>query len=227
MTWRDHGSIAVIIDCWDHSQYPVGSNNHQLCQELAQNILDIVPTLPNLTAVVLSTYDGYEAHDPALRSSNLYYKNTHDLLYVEQPIPYVRRWYERDFVRSEPRVTQPGEIENRTSSQILSHRWPCQQLAMNDIWQLEYYMHNVVPHAKNVFYFGRSWNHSHDVPGCVRGRPMGADRLCELKQWSHLPDVNVFLHSRGILDKHPTQDIFLWPSFDQYIKIDQDIYQYC
>lgn len=226
MSYLDHGSVAVIIDCWDYSQYSVDSSNYRLCQQLSQNILKIVPTLPNLTAVILSTYDSLESHDPTKRLQNIYYQNTHDLFYQQQPIPYIKKLYQQDFVRDLSKATVSNNA-TRTDDLILNHVWPCYQIAMNDIWQLEYYIRMVVPHVKNVFYFGRAWSNGYQMPGCVRGRPMGADRLKELKQWGHLPDVNVLLCQQGILENHPTQELFSWPEFDQYQDLGNNIYQYC
>jgi hypothetical protein len=225
--WQQHGSIAVIIDCWEYSQYTPGSHNHEMCRQLTDNILSVIPTLPNLTAVILSTYDAPESHDPLLRCHNAYYRNTHELFYQHQPIPYIKHWYQHDFMREPSDSADRNGPQARTDPRLLDHVWPCQQLAMNNIWQLEYYIRYLVPHAKNVFYFGKNWTNWYGVPGCVLGRPMGADRLSELKQWNHLPDVNIMLYQKGILDKQHPDDVFIWPDFSQFPVIDDDVYLYC
>ena len=220
MSFRDHGSIAVIVECRDYSHFEPSSDQYLKCQQLSQNINEIIPTLPNLTAVVLSTYDSYEPYDPETRRNNLYYQNAYDLFYQAQPIPYVKQFYKQDFIRDDPKVLAPGEHDVCTDPMVLNKIWPCYQLAMNNIWQLEYYIKTVVPHVKNIFYFGRSWS------VCVQGRLIGTDRLRELKHWGHLPDINVLLHSHGQLDRDD-QDNFTWANLDQYQLVEDNIYQYC
>jgi len=178
------GSIVVLIDCWGEI-HPITAHNIQNQQKLYDNILKEIPKILNLTAVVLSTYHTTEHNN----SSNQYYMQSADLFYNAQPIAYVREMYQQlnyEIINSAAnQVTDP---------KILNKLWQVPQLAMTHPYQLEYYINHVVPHVKNIFFFGQAWNL------CVKKRPIGYSPILELIKWNHLAaDTRVFTFSNCIL----------------------------
>lgn len=186
------GNIAVLLDCWDPQ--PLSQDqpeNFAHCQELTENIFQRIGQMPDLAAVVLATYTSdSEVQDARLRDTNLYYKNAWQMFYREQPIEYIRRHFvdTLDYLS----VSNTG-LKHNTDPRLLNHVWPCMQIAMHDSWQLEYYIRHVVPHVKNVFYFGRSWNY------CLHERLIGINAMLALKKWQHLPELRLFGYDDCIL----------------------------
>jgi hypothetical protein len=186
------GNIVVLLDCWDPAplarEHPA---NFAQCQQLTQNILTRIHTIPDLAAVILATYTSKnEIKNSALKDTNPYYKNAWQMFYFEQPVDYIRR----HFVDALDRIaiTDVG-LEHDTDPLLLNQIWPCMQIAMHDSWQMEYYIRHVVPHVRNLFYFGRSWNY------CLHQRPIGINAMLAIKQWQHLPGLRLFTYSDCIL----------------------------
>ena len=179
------GSIAILIDCWKDLPLDMPAASTVAKDQVYQNIINKVESLPNLTAVILATYQTHEYAN----SNNLYYQKSTDLFHTSQPIPYVKEIFENlDYGWSRT----SGVME--TDPGILNHTWPVPQIAMVHTYQLEYYLNRVVPHVKNIFFFGMAWNI------CVQHRPVGYFNINQLVQWNHLPkDIRLFTRDDCVL----------------------------
>lgn len=156
-------SIVVLIDCWENSI------NVDVLDTLTKNILSTVPTIPNLGAVILSSYD---TDDYLI--DNLYYKNSKDLFYLEQPIDSIKRWYMQTLIDAS------SQLKSTTDAGILHRKWECPQYAMFNELQLEYYINHVVSDVRNIYFFGMSWSM------CVRSRSIGWESVSKLIKFNHL-----------------------------------------
>jgi hypothetical protein len=169
-------SIAVLIDCWDPNQtkdnFSIEERNTRL--QTFYNIVKTVPEIPNLAAVILSTYDSNE-----YLSDLSYYNNTQHL-FLSQEVNYIKENYYRTLSSYQFK----GE---KTYESILRNIWPCMSYGMTEAWQLEYLINRKIPKVQNIFFLGMHLNM------CVTGRPIGVNALKVLKKYGHLNnDVNFF-----------------------------------
>jgi hypothetical protein len=177
------GSIVVLIDCWNRPSKNSSANNTNLLEQMIENILKEISNIPDLSAVILATYESVEYKN----SNNRYYTQADELFNTHQPIAYVRDIYQN--------LNYGNYSQKATNSKILEHDFPVNQLAMVNPYQIEYYIQMVVPHVKNIFFFGQSWNL------CVKHRPIGYESISKLIKWNHLSrDTKLFTLNNCILD---------------------------
>jgi hypothetical protein len=175
------GSIVILIDCCDNAA------NADVIKVLTDNILEKVSKIPDLAAVILSSYDTQEH----FLTDNLYYTNSNALFYDSQPIPSIREWYIQTLIS-----TSSSSINTLTTiPRILHKKWHCPQFVMFNELQLEYYINHITPHVQNIYFLGVAWS------VCVKSRPIGWDNISRLIKYKHLKDdINIYTISDCLLD---------------------------
>jgi len=179
-------SIAILIDCWDPSlksaEFSIDEKNTRL--KAFYNILQTVPEIPNLSAVILSTYDSNE-----LITDTPFFKNT-EHLFLSQGVDYIRENYTRSVLNYKFNGT-----DTQTYPNILNSAWPCMTFSMHEAWQVEYLINRKMQNIKNIFFLGMHLNL------CVSGRPIGYDAINNLIKHGHLSsDVNLFTIKNCVLE---------------------------
>jgi hypothetical protein len=171
------GTAVILIDCC----VPLGKQNPALHQELYSNIHQAIPLIPNLTAVILASYESTDGVD------NAYAATSQQLFHDHQPFEHVKHLW----TWSQDRWKGPSN----TDPSILAAQWPCVQLAMTEHWQLDLYVNTVVPHVKNILLMGRYWSR------CILSRPLGIQGLELMRVHGHLArDSKVLVLQDCVLD---------------------------
>lgn len=184
----------VLIDCWEID--PDNKDLYQASQKLYHNILQTIPLIPDLAAVVLATYHSSEMLDPHMRN-NRYYSNSYDMFFEKQPLMYIRQQYAASMLASDTH----GHL--KTDSSILNAIWPSQQFAMVAPWQLQMYINTIIPHVKNIWFMGMHWNM------CIEDRPLGWETIAKMIKFNHLhKDTKLLARSDCILEDSNGSNVF-------------------
>jgi len=180
-------SIVILLDCWESTPDDSVQNKTLIDSKIDNIINEVENVIPNVEAVVLTTYESTEA---LLLRTNPYYSNTYELLYNSQHIQGIKDSYMSTLCQN--------SILDRahTHKGILEYKWKCEQYAFFNELQLEYYINHVVPHVRTVYYFGKSWNI------CVRNRPIGWRSVSQLIKYNHLTNVGLYTKNNCILERN-------------------------
>ena len=147
--------IAILIDCWEHcTQYdPI--------YEATWKNIEFSLQEKNIKAVVLATH----SYDITTHWPTQWFTNTHQIFFNENK-------NKNSWVQSLPQDigTAPGYIY-QTADSILNIKTDALKLMIHDPDQLIWYLTEIVPHLKVVWYFGIHWNM------CLKNRNIGYNNL--------------------------------------------------
>jgi hypothetical protein len=158
--------IAILIDCWAHCapRSPIYENTWKNIEFALQE--------KNIKTVVLATHE----YDITTHWTTQWFTNTHHIFFNGNK-------NKNSWVQSLPQGigTAPGYIY-QTADSILNIKTDALKLMIHDPDQLIWYLDEIVPHIKAVWYFGIHW----DI--CLKVRNIGymklkfplAQRGCEI-----------------------------------------------
>lgn len=208
------GSLVIMIDCWDID--PALQDLRAKSLVLYDNILQATAQrVPDLRAVVLSTYSTPEWTDPEFSRNNLYYISSQDVFERNQFDHISQLW-------SWSRDQNPVTVPRRTHPAIASYTWPVSQYAMNHAWQLQHVLQTRHPDVKNIFFMGMHWKQ------CLDRRPMGIRMIDTMISKKLLPrDLALYVLDDCVLDAD-TVDYNFFPDLGQdpdCFEIEPGLYQ--
>lgn len=135
--------IVIIIDCWAGFIGPTDLRT-QMCKNIVSSINHIDPYL-----VVLGTYGSNEIYDDNLKKHN----------------PWIKSFWQ---FFPEFKNVRPNDLAtDSTHSIILNSSFNCEQIALTQLWQLEYILNKSPNKLERAWYFGLHWN------SCVKDREIG------------------------------------------------------
>jgi len=158
--------IAILIDCWEHL-----TDQHKIYPETWNNIITAIEN-KNIQTVVLSTY----TYDIKTHWNSEWFTNAHHIFFNGNP-------RQEDWVRTLPESigTAPGYIY-QTAKTIFDYEFSNQlKFMLHDSDMLKWYIEEVVPHIKNLWFFGCHW----DL--CLKERPIGFENL---QSWANKTERN-------------------------------------
>ena len=187
--------LAILVDCWKHLD---GPEYKQLWENILNSLLKY-----NIQTVVLATHE----YNIKTHWNTDWFENTHHIFFNGN----LNR---NKWVESLPVAigTAPSYIFE-TADTILNAKLPGKlKLMLHDSKQLEWYLLNIVPHIKNVWYFGVHWNI------CIKNRNIGTDKLINFFNQNNincLTDINCTLTE---MHQYPTnEELRSWQCIDQNV----------
>ena len=209
----EHESMLIIIDPWEGQT----SDQNQIRQNLCQKIINKSSLIPNLRAVVLSSYETPDY----LYNPSEYHKNSLDLFFKNQRVISLRKQFKESY------LDDSVGVHHKTHRLIYNHIWSCSQYAALQPWQIEYLLNRTFyRRVKNIFYAGLFWD------ACIKTRPVGYLEMLSLsKEGLISPDTNFYFIKDMQLDnggsnKHEAQEWFVDLSKENLLKeISKDIFQ--
>jgi hypothetical protein len=147
--------IAILIDCWEHytQQDPI--------YEATWKNIELAPQEKNIRTVALATHE----YDITTHWTTQWFTNTHRIFFIGNK-------NKNSWVQSLPQGigTSPGYIY-QTADTILNIKTNALKIMMHDPDQLVWYLTELAPHIKAVWYFGIHWNI------CLKDRNIGYNNL--------------------------------------------------
>lgn len=208
-----HESLLIIIDPWEGKTI----DQNQIRQNLCQKIITKSNLIPNLRAVVLSSYETNDyLYDPSE-----YHKNSIDLFFNNQPLTSIRKQLKESYLDKTP------EKSCRTHRLIYNHIWSVNQYAALETWQIVYLLNRTFHRrVKNIFYAGLFWD------ACIKTRPVGWEEILNYsKEGLISPEINFYFIQDMQIDnggepKDVAQEWFTDLRKKTYLKeINKDIFQ--
>jgi hypothetical protein len=170
----DHESLLIIIDPWEGKTL----DQNQIRQNLCQKIINRSSLIPNLRAVVLSSYETTDyLYDPSE-----YHKNSADLFFNNQPLISIRKQFKETY------LDNAAEKSCRTHRLIYNHIWSVNQYAALETWQIVYLLNRTFHRrVKNIFYAGLFWDY------CIKDRPVGWKEILSYSNEGLIsPEINFY-----------------------------------
>ena len=146
--------IAILVDCWAHVR-------HDPIYETTWKNIEFALQEKNIKTVILATHE----YDITTHWPTEWFTNTHHIFFNGNK-------NKNSWVQSLPQSigTAPGHIY-QTADSILNIKTDALKLMIHDPDQFIWYLDEIVPHIKSVWYFVIHWN------TCLKERNIGYRKL--------------------------------------------------
>lgn len=145
--------IAILVDCWAHKHDPI--------YEKTWKNIEFALQKKNIKTVVLATYE----YDITTHWPTQWFINTHHIFFNGNK-------NKNSWVQSLPQgIGTAPEYIYQTADTILNIKTSALKLMIHNPDQLIWYLDEIAPHLKAVWYFGIHWDR------CLKSRDIGYNNL--------------------------------------------------